>query len=151
MLPAGLSHFRESDIIRRVDAFITREAAADLEVLNRLRPAPPAWGFLIGHKRGPRVFVERLFPAGAGSVLPSPGELDEIDRGFGRKVVGLFAVRPSAAFRKSVAGPYFYGRLVLEVRPARKGVALRSFVVEFDRKFVLAPVALRHGRKGETP
>jgi hypothetical protein len=133
-----------------VDAFITREAAADLDVLNRLRPFPTAWGFLLGHRRGPRVFVERLFPAGAGAALPPPGELDEIDRGFGRRIVGLFAVRPSPAFRRSVAGPYFYGRLVLEVRPAKNGPALKLFVVEFDRKFVLAPAVVRHGRKGET-
>jgi hypothetical protein len=134
-----------------MDVLITRDAALDFDVLNLLRPAPPAWGFLIGHKRGPRFFVERIFPAGPQAVLPSPGELDEIDRGFGRKVVGLFAVRPSAAFRRSVAGPYFYGRLVLDVRPSKNGPVLRPYVVELDHKFVLEPVVLRHGRKGERP
>jgi len=145
-----LSHPGDSDIIRIVDAVITAEAAADLDVLNRLRPSPRAWGFLIGHRRGPRVFVERLFPAGAGAVLPSPGELDRIDRRFGRTIVGLFAVRPSAAFRKAAAGPYFYGRLVLDVRPSKNRPALRLSVVEFDRKFVLAPAVLRPGRRRGT-
>ena len=147
----SLSRFRDSDIILRVDVFIARDAAADLEILNRLRPSPPLWGFLIGHMRGPRCFVERIFPAGAGAVLPSPVELDAIDRGLGRKVVGLFAVRPSAAFRRSVAGSYFYGRLVLDVRPAKKGPALRAFAVEFDGKFLLVPTALRREPKKAKP
>ncbi len=134
-----------------MDALITAEAAADLEILNRLRPAPRAWGFLVGHRRGPRILVERLFPAGAGVGLPSPVELDAIDRGLGRRIVGLFAVRPSAAFRKAAAGPYFYGRLVLDVRPSRKAPVLRAFVVEFDGRFLLVPVALGHDRKGEKP
>ena len=146
-----MSHFRDSDIIRRVDALLTAEAAADLEVLNRLRPAPNAWGFLIGHARGPRVFVERLFPAGAGTVLPSPAELDAIDRGLGRRMVGLFAVRPTAAFRKAAAGPYFCGRLLLDIRPSRKAPVLKPFVVEFDGKFLLAPIVLRHDGKGGKP
>lgn len=134
-----------------MDAFITAEAAADLEVLNRLRPRPNTWGFLVGHARGPRVFVERLFTAGAGAGLPSPAELDAIDLALGRRMVGLFAVRPSAAFRKSVLGPYFYGRLVLDVRPSRKAPVLKPLAVEFDGKFRLAPVALRRDRKGGKP
>ena len=135
-----------------MDAFLTAEAAADIDVLNRLRPAASAWGFLVGHRRGPRVVVERLVPAAAGAGLPPPGELDGIDRDLGRKVVGLFAVRPSAAFRRSAAGPYFYGRLLFDVRPSRKGpAAVKPFVVEFDGKFLLAPVALRRGGKGGRP
>jgi len=146
-----LSRPRESAIIRSVDALLTAEAAADLEVLNSLRPVTDTWGFLIGHTRGPRVLVERLFTAGAGAALPSPAELDAIDRGLGRRIVGLFAVRPTAAFRKAAAGPDFYGRLVLDIRPSRKAPVLRSFVVEFDGKFLLAPIVLRHGRKGGKP
>ncbi len=134
-----------------MDAFLTAEAAADLEVLNRLRPAPGAWGFLVGHRTGPCVYVERLFPAGAGAAIPPPGELDAIDRGLGRGMVGLFAVRPTAAFRKTAAGPYFYGRLVLDIRPSPRGPVVRSFVVEFDGRFRFAPVALRRGRKGQKP
>lgn len=130
---------------------MTGEAAADLEVLNRLRPAPNTWGFLIGHTRGPRILVERLFTAGAGAVLPSPAELDAIDRGLGRRMVGLFAVRPTAAFRKAAAGPYFYGRLFFDIRPSMKAPLLKPFVVDFNGRFVLAPVAPERGRKGKKP
>ena len=157
-----LSRPRESDIIRSVDAFLTADAEADLAAINRLRPGPDAWGFLIGHRRGPRVLVERLFPAGAGHALPPPAEIDTIDRGFGRKIVGLYAVRPSAAFLKTAAGPYFYGRLVLDIRPSRREPVLKLSVVEFasrippsrsttNGRFRLTTVAVRTAGKGERP
>jgi hypothetical protein len=142
-----LSHFRESDIIRNVDVLITREASAGLDALRVLRPAPSAWGLLIGHRRGPRFFVERIFPAAAGAVLPPPGGLDELDRLFGRKVIGLFAVRPGATLRKSLLGPYFYGRVFLDVRFSQGKTALKPFLVEFNRVFFLAPVPLAAGPK----
>ncbi len=134
-----------------MDVFISREASVDLDALKIMRPEPSAWGLLIGHRRGPRFFVERIFPAAAGAVLPPPGGLDELDRLFGRKVVGFFAVRPGAALKKSLLGPYFYGRVLLDVHFSRGGPVLRAFVVEFDRTFFLAPVPLEPGPKGGCP
>ncbi|MGD1010258.1 MAG: hypothetical protein ABR951_08935 [Candidatus Aminicenantales bacterium] len=134
-----------------MDVFITREALTDVKALAVLRPQPPAWGFLVGHKRGRRVFVERLFPACGTPIPPPPERFDELDRLLGRKVVGLFAVRPGPAFKRSLAGPYFYGRLFLDVRLSRRGPIVRPFVVDFARKFFLAPVLLETGPKGGPP
>jgi hypothetical protein len=125
-----------------VDVLITADASLDLKALMLLSPKASAWGLLIGHKRGRRVFVERFFPAGTGAVLPAPERLDELDRGLGRRLVGFYAVRSQAAFRKSLLGPYFYGRLFLDVHPAKSGPSVRSYVVEFGRAFSLAPLRL---------
>ncbi|MGA2534201.1 MAG: hypothetical protein ABSG19_14335 [Candidatus Aminicenantales bacterium] len=131
-----------------MDVFVTRKASAELDALRILRPAPSAWGLLIGHRRGPRFFVERIFPAADGAVLPPHGGLDELDRLFGRKVVGVFAVRPGAALMKSLLGPYLCGRVLLDVRFSRGKTLLKPFLVEFDRTFFLAPVPLEAGPKG---
>jgi hypothetical protein len=131
-----------------VDVFITREASVDVKVLAVLRPLPSAWGFLVGHRRGPRFFVERLLPACGTAFPPPPERLDELDRLLGRKIIGIFAVRPGGVLTKSVLGPYFYGRLFLDVRFSKKGSAVRPFVVEFARKFFLAPVPLEPIQKG---
>lgn len=136
-------------IIRNVDVFVTRKASVDLDALRILRPAPSAWGLLIGHRRGPRFFVERIFPAPAGAVLPPPGDLDDLDRRLGRKVIGFFTFRPGAALKKTFLGPYFYGRVLLEVRFSRDKTVAKPFLVEFDRAFILAPVPLEYGPKGE--
>lgn len=121
---------------------MTPEASLDLTALTLLRPKPPAWGLVLGHRRGGRVFVERFFPAGSGAALPAPGVLDELDRGLGRRLVGIYAVRPSAAFKKMLLAPYFYGRLFLDVRPAKTGPRVRPYAVEFGRGFRLVPVRL---------
>ncbi|MGZ4886967.1 MAG: hypothetical protein ACXVJK_04425 [Candidatus Aminicenantales bacterium] len=131
-----------------MDVFVTREASVELDALRILRPAPSAWGLLIGHRRGPRFFVEKIFPAADGAVLPPHGGLDELDRRFGRKVVGVFAVRPGAALIKSLLGPYLYGRVLINVRFSRGKTLLKPFLVEFDRTFFLAPVPLEAGPKG---
>ena len=131
-----------------MDVFVTPEAARDLEALVLLRPGPSAWGLLLGHKRGRRVFVERFFPAGTADALPAPGRLDGLDRSLGRRLVGFYAVHPAASFRKSLLAPYCYGRLFFDVRPAKAGPGLRPYTVAFDGAFSLAPVRLAPGPKG---
>ncbi len=134
-----------------MDVVITGEAGADLEALCLLRPGPSAWGLLLGHKRGRRVFVERFFPAGTGGGLPAPSRLDKLDRSLGRRLVGFYAVRPAASFKRSLLAPYSFGRLFFDIRPAKSGPGIRPFVVEFDRGFSFAPVRLAPGPKGRRP
>jgi hypothetical protein len=56
------------------------------------------------------------------------------------RVIGLLAVRPGAELKKTILGPAWYGKLVLLATGPAKAPALRSFAVEFDRKFFLDPV-----------
>jgi len=133
-----------------VDVLVTPEALRDLEILALLRPERSAWGVLLGHKRGRRVFVERLFPAGTGGRLPAPGRLDELDRALDRRLVGFYAVRPAAAFKGSLLAPYACGRLFFDIRPAKAGPGLRAYAVAFNGGFRLAPVGLAPGPKGGT-
>ena len=131
-----------SGIIRGVDVFITPEARREIEALNALRPKPPAWGFLVGHKRGTRFFVEKAFPAAGATSPPSERDFASIDAVWPGRAIGLFAVRPSPVFRKALLGPMLYGKLFLRLgAPAGKNSA-RTFIVEFDRNFILLPVAL---------
>jgi hypothetical protein len=139
---AAFIHGGESDIIRGVDALITRDAAAALEALNVLRPSRGSWGILTGHKRGHRALIEGIVFAGSGTALPSLKNLDRLDRLWGGRIVGILAVRPDAAFKKWLLGPYFYGRLYLDARPAKNGFRLRAYAVEFDRVFFLSPIRL---------
>ena len=130
--------------------FITPEARREIEALRALRPAPSTWGILIGHKRGFRFIVEKVFPAGGGQALPDERLVAELDRIWPGRVVGLFAVRPGAAFRKAVLGPLFYGKLVLSLGLSGRKFSMRPTVVEFERRFFLAPVALAPAGKAET-
>ncbi|MCJ7488043.1 MAG: hypothetical protein MUQ25_18025 [Candidatus Aminicenantes bacterium] len=129
-------------IIQGVDVLITPEAQREIEALKALRPQPSAWGILVGHKRGSRFFVEKVFSAAGAACAPSERDMASIDSVWPGRTIGLFAVRPSPAFRKALLGPMLYGKLFLRLdSPAGKG-SVRPFVVEFVRKFFLRPVEL---------
>ena len=125
-----------------MDVLITPEAGREIEALGILRPCPSAWGVLIGHKRGPRLIVEKVFPAGSGRVLPNERLLAELDRVWPGRVIGLFAVRPGTTFRKAVLSPGWYGKLVLDLGLSARELSIRPFTVEFERKFFLARIPL---------
>jgi hypothetical protein len=133
-----------------VDVFITPEARHEIETLRIVRPAASTWGILIGHKRGFRFIVEKVFPAGGGRNLPNERVFAELDRVWPGRVIGLFAVRPGAAFRKAVLGPLFYGKLIVHMGASAGTPAVRPSVVEFERRFFLAPVALAPAGEAET-
>jgi hypothetical protein len=145
---AVFNHGGESDIIQSVDALITAEAAAELEALNILRPGRASWGILLGHRRGRRSLIEGFFLAGSGTPFPSLKNLDRLDRLWNGRIVGLLAVRPDAAIKKRLLGPYFYGRLYLDLRFGKAGPRLRAYCVEFDRVFFLSPIRLETGSQG---
>jgi hypothetical protein len=125
-----------------VDVLITPEARREVEGLRVVRPAASTWGFLLGHKRGFRFIVEKVFLAGSGRTLPDKRLITGLDGIWPGGVIGLFAVRPGAAFRRAVLGPLWYGKLVLSLGPTSRRPSILPFVVEFDRKFLLQPVAL---------
>ena len=130
--------------------FITPEARREIEALRIARPAASTWGFLIGHKRGFRFIVEKVFTAGSGRALPDERVLAGLDRIWPGGVIGLFAVRLNAAFKKAVLGPAWYGKLVLDLGSSARKQSVRPFVVEFEQRFFLAPVTLAAAGKAET-
>jgi hypothetical protein len=133
-----------------MDVLITPEAMREIEALRAIRPAPSTWGILIGHRRGFRFIVEKVFPAGSGRTLPSERLVAELDRIWPGRIIGLFAVRPGAAFKKAVLGPAWYGKLVIHLSLSAGTAAVRPFVVEFGRKFSLVRIPLAAAVKAKT-
>lgn len=125
-----------------MDAFITPEARREIDALMVFRPKPGTWGVLVGHRRGFRFIVEKAFPAGAGGSVPDERLLAGLDGVWPGRTIGLFAVRPGAAFTKAVRGPAWYGKLVLRLTGPARSPAMCPSVVEYERRFFLAPIAL---------
>ncbi|HOW85805.1 MAG TPA: hypothetical protein P5119_01430 [Candidatus Aminicenantes bacterium] len=125
-----------------MDVFITPEAGKAIEALPVFQPEPGAWGVLLGHRRGPRVIVEGIALGGGAGRAPDAGTLAGFDRIWPGRVVGLAAVRPGAAFKRAVLGPAWYGKLVLTVSGRSPAWTVLPRVVEFERRFFLAPARL---------
>jgi hypothetical protein len=124
-----------------VDVLITPEAKGEIEAIRAFRPRPGTWGVLVGHRRGPRFIVEKVLAAGNPGTVPAEELLDRLDTVWPGRTIGLFAVRPGAAFRKAARGPAWYGKLFLEIAGTARAPVLRPFVVEFERSFFLDPIA----------
>ena len=123
-----------------MDVLITPEAGREIEALKALRPRPGTWGAIVGHKRGSRFIVEKVVPAGSPGTAPDERLLAGLERIWPGRVIGIVAVRPDAAFKKAVLGPAWYGKLVLRWTGSVEAPVLSPSVVEFERKFFLAPI-----------
>jgi hypothetical protein len=124
-----------------VDVLLTPAARLEIEALRALRPEPSSWAALLGHKRGFRFVVERVFAAGTGRRPPDDRTLAGLEGIWPGRVVGLLAVRPGPSLRRAVLGPAWYGKLILVSSGPAKAPVLSPYAVEFDRRFYLDPVA----------
>jgi hypothetical protein len=132
-----------------MDVLIVPEARREIETLRTLRPDAGTWGVLVGHRRGPRYFVEKVVTAAPPQRLPDERVLEELDRIWPGGIIGLAVVRPGAAFRKAVLGPAWYGKLVLQPSGHAGKLALKAGLVAFERRFRLEPVPLAAGPEEE--
>ena len=123
-----------------MDVLITPGAIREIDTLRIFRPKPGTWGVLVGHRRGSRIIVEKVLAAGNPGTVPRESLLEGLEAVWPGRTVGLVAVRPGAAFRRSVRGPAWFGKLVLELGGTVKAPSLRPFTVDFGRTFVLVPV-----------
>ena len=138
----------KSAIIGRVDAFITPEARREIEALMVFRPKPGAWGVLVGHRRGSPVHRRKGLPGGR-----RPERSGRAPPGRPRRRLAREDDRPvRVPSRRRVHEGRPRPGLVRQARPAacpaRPGRRrMRPSVVEYERRFFLAPIALAPAAK----
>jgi hypothetical protein len=105
-------------------------------------------GYLIGHRRGPRVYVEAIMPAGKGHAFPVE-QFHLLDDIYDGRTVGFFFFGGGRRAERRILQPFAYGKIVLEALPrGRRAPALKAFSVEYDGRFTLSPVPLASSPKG---
>ena len=124
-----------------MDVFLTDDAERSFKALSLLSESGQC-GYLIGHRLGPRVYVEAVIPAGK----DHPFRVEQfhlLDVIYEGRTVGFFFWGGGRRAESRVLKPFAYGKTVLIARPGGKGApALRAFTVEYDGRFTLSPVPL---------
>ena len=127
-----------------MDVFIAKEAEAGLRAASFVNSPADRRGLLLGHRRGPRYFVARVFPVG-GRSFPSAARLRKLDGLFDGRIIGFYAARNPAPGPGGILQPFAFGKLFLRVlgpsaRPDR--LVVKAGVIEYDGRFYLSPIPL---------
>lgn len=137
------------DIILIMDVYLGAEAEAELRAEALIKPSAGRRGVLLGHRRGPRYIVSRIFPLG-GRAFPEAARLRELDRLFGGRIIGYYAARRPASGSGSLLGPAACGKIFIRVRGTdgrSRKLDLKPGVIDYDGRFRLAPISLAGERK----
>jgi hypothetical protein len=129
-----------------MDVYLTQEADRALEALALLATTPVR-GYIIGHRRGPRFYVETVVPAPGVTTL-SCDDVLALDRIFGGRTIGFFVLGRAVRSESIRTKPFACGRILLEVESGPgPGTRVKAFAVDYDRRFVLSPVPVKRSRE----
>jgi hypothetical protein len=99
-------------------------------------------GLLLGHLRGPRFFVEQIYPCRLGPNLGIQ-KYRALCRIFEDKIIGFYSSGRRAGEGKPKFPPFAVNKLYLEFAPhPGKGLTLRPAVLEYTGSFRLVSIPL---------
>jgi len=125
-----------------MDAYLSEEIYQSFAALILISSRSSSDGLLIGHKRGHRFFVEKIFPTLPG-FFPSLKKYHELDQLFNGKLLGFFTFNPDEKKIKKILAPFACGKLFLEISSnQQKKMTIKSYVIDYENEFFLLPVKL---------
>lgn len=132
---------KETSLIKpSMDVFLTSDAARMLAAVRRLVPKKGGRGFLLGHRRGNRVYVEAVLPSPS-SAWPSLRSFYEMDAGLGRKIVGFFLIGAPAAARAPLLRPFGTGKVLVEIPlPGGKKRPPAGSLIDYHDRFLFKKI-----------
>lgn len=121
-----------------MDAYLSYEAYSSLEALNMVKGDHD--GLLLGHIRGHRYFVEKIFPTQKG-FFSSQEQFLSLNQHFGDRVIGFFSFNPDERNAKKILAPLTQGKLYLSIHSQDDNTLdIRSFRIDYKDRFYLFPI-----------
>jgi hypothetical protein len=132
-----------------MDVYLSEEAFIYLKGQALESSVKNHGGLLIGHKRGQRFFVEKVYPSRE-SYISSERNYWALDRLFDGKIIGFFSFTSGAEKALKILQPFAYGKLFLRIalRPKNR-LTLKPYVIEYKDSFFLLPISLHSRPKGK--
>ena len=123
-----------------MDVFLTTASLKALRAIAALSPTGKPAGFLLGHIRGGRYFVENAI-AGAGGDWAEHETYDRLDVIEPGRIIGFFVFSRSAAERRKIGKPHACGKVVLAAAKKRDGkLEFEGFRIDYTGRFVFDPL-----------
>ncbi len=124
-----------------MDAYLSDEAYSSLEALNMVRGDQD--GLLLGHMRGHRFFVEKIFPTQKG-FFSSHEQYISLNQHFSDRVIGFFSFNPDERKAKKILAPLSQGKLYLSIHSqGDNALDIRSYRIDYKDRFYLSPIRLK--------
>ena len=124
-----------------MDAYLSEEAHSSLEALNILKGEHD--GLLLGHMRGHRFFVEKIFPTQKG-FFSSQKQYISLNQHFSDRVIGFFSFNSNEQKAKKVLAPLTQGKLYLSIHSqGDDALDIQSYRIDYKDRFYLSPIRLK--------
>jgi hypothetical protein len=128
-----------------MDAYLSDEAHSSLEALKIVRGDHD--GLLLGHMRGHRFFVEKIFPTQKG-FFSSQEQFLSLSQHFEDRVIGFFSFNPDERKHKKILTPLTQGKLYLSIHSQGDiELDIRSFRIDYKDHFYLSPIRLKSWKR----
>ncbi len=118
-----------------MDVYLSQETRQSLRALNLM--SSKSSGYLIGHKRGNRFFIEKIFSCS----INFPGSIEkhiQLNKIFEDKLIGFFSFNTDDKKKKTLLAPFFTGKLFLEIKSDKqKTPSIIPYVIEYENEFFL--------------
>ena len=124
-----------------MDVYLSQEAKQYLKALPLA--SPKTHGFLIGHKRGHRFFVERVLPSSKSSFVSHQKQI-QLNTLFEDSIIGFFSFDTNKDLLSKLLVPSATGKLFLEIIPKEENKAtIDPYVIDYDKVFYLLPIKIK--------
>jgi hypothetical protein len=129
-----------------MDVYFSPDAYECLQAVSRVVSPQTSDGLVIGHKRGPSFFVEKVMATSKG-FFPSFKKYDSLNSFFKDKILGFYSFSTDERKTQKILAPFAYGKLYLDIQILQtRGVIIKPFLIEYDDKFFLSPLKFQPPR-----
>jgi len=126
-----------------MDVYLSRDAFLSIRALGLISQNSNFDGLLIGHKRGHRFFVKKIFLSVKG-FFPSKEKYLLLNEFFDDRIIGFFSFNPDEKKIGKILAPFAFGKVFLDIRLDRqKRININPFVIEYEEEFFLSPIQLK--------
>ena len=125
-----------------MDAYISQRAAKELKAALLFYTKKDIVGYLIGHKRGHRYFIENVIHSYS-DFLTEENIFFSLNNLFSDKIIGFFSLSSNQNKKKPFLNPIGTGKLLINVQPGKNSTyKLKSFQIDYEDAYKLKPIEL---------